>query len=254
MVKLKKEAQKPKPWSDNDTFQSVYFCNVHREDDKVTRWIRDNYDLPPEHAQKNMVLARLVNKIESLEALGWPWVHFNGYKWEEVMSQKGAWGSAYIVSTNGRRMVKHEYIEELITDLWHEKLAPSQTKFLCHAHKRLMSIRGLGSFMAAQVVADLKHTQGHPLQKALDWWDWSSHGPGSLRGLAWVYDVPVIRPKDYHRHMNDLMPLVAEEMSWLPSIPRISAQDLQNCLCEFDKYMRVSTGVGKSKRKYDGAK
>ena len=34
----------PKPWSDDPIFQSTYFCNVRREDDKVTRWIRMNWN------------------------------------------------------------------------------------------------------------------------------------------------------------------------------------------------------------------
>ena len=29
-------------------------------------------------------------------------------------------------------------------------------------------------------------------------------------------------------------------------------QDLQNCFCEFDKYMRILNGTGRSKRSYNG--
>lgn len=35
-------------------------------------------------------------------------------------------------------------------------------------------------------------------------------------------------------------------------ILRLSAQDLQNCLCEFDKYERVRLGEGRPKQLYPG--
>jgi hypothetical protein len=35
-------------------------------------------------------------------------------------------------------------------------------------------------------------------------------------------------------------------------MPQLHAQDLQNCLCEFDKYERVRLGEGRPKAKYNG--
>ena len=32
----------------------------------------------------------------------------------------------------------------------------------------------------------------------------------------------------------------------------LSMQNLQNCFCEYDKFMRVTEGTGRSKRKYNG--
>jgi hypothetical protein len=37
-------------------------------------------------------------------------------------------------------------------------------------------------------------------------------------------------------------------------IPPIHAQDLQNCLCEFDKYERVRLGEGRPRSKYQGGR
>lgn len=259
----KKQAGLPPPWSKDPTFQTTYFCNVCREDDRVTQWMRQRWAAalvkggrPPnsKNTAFNMVLARVVNKPESLDALGWPWFGVPGAlawrKWHDVMSQPGAWGSAYIVSTNGRRMPKHVYIQGLLVAAYSPLQGMAFVGTLAHAHGQLMGLNGLGSFMAGQVVADLKNTRGHPLQEASDWRTWCAHGPGSLRGMAWVLGKERVTPGMFYENMLWLRRRVDDNVS--TAVPALCAQDLQNCLCEFDKYMRVSTGAGRSKRKYNG--
>ena len=250
-----KQQHQPKPWSDNKVFQETYFCNVHRENDKVTKWIRGHYnidlDLMPEF---NMILARFVNKPSSLDQMGWPfdkWGIPQQARFELWMGQPGAWGSAYIVSTNGRSMPKHEYISGLLTAALEQCEQVGKANTCLAAHVALQRISGLASFMAAQVVADLKNTKGHPLNTAEDWWTFVAPGPGSLRGMAWVLEWEKCSPKEF---MDGMVWLRHEIDEWLPeSIPKFCNQDLQNCLCEFDKFMRVTKGTGKSKRKYAGA-
>ena len=252
-----KEQGLPPPWSGDPVFQTTYFCNVRREDDKVTRWVRENgkYDttmLVP----LNLMVARFVNKIETLKELGWPYKVWNEEEqldFTHTMNQSGKWGSAYIVSTNGLRCRKGSYVGELISrakPILAEKLVGGDFGGTLHrAHRSLMTVGGLASFMAGQIVADMKNTEGFPLQEASDWWDWSAPGPGSLRGLKWVYGHRVT-PSTYKKHMNGIRPLL--ESKWPEGVPKVCEQDLQNCLCEFDKYMRVLNNEGRSKRKYDG--
>jgi hypothetical protein len=168
------------------------------------------------------------------------------------MSQKGAWGSAYIVSTNGRAMPKHEYIAgllELAYSQFEGGIGANVPPTLAGWHSALQAMQGMGSFMAAQVIADLKNTSGHPLANAEDWHEWASHGPGSLRGLSWFHDEK-ITPSTF-------MDALVSARQWVYNsghqgvIAHLCNQNLQNCFCEFDKYMRVSTGTGRSKRKYD---
>lgn len=253
-IREAKDLGDSKPWSVDPTFQTTYFCNVRREDDKVTRWIRDHYDMTPAHAAFNMVIARMVNKPESLEKLKWPWYDLRPDKWREVMSVPGSWGSAYIVSTNGRRMAKHEYVLGLL-ERARALLLPSTPATLpaplSVAHRRLQAVPGLASFMAAQVIADLKNTDGHWLAEAVDWKEFAAPGPGSLRGLAWFHGQRITA--------KDFTDALASARRWGHNngyghlISDLCNQDLQNCFCEFDKYMRVSTGKGRSKRRYDGA-
>ena len=256
-VRDAKESGRPKPWSEDPVFQTTYFCNVDRENDKVTRWIRENH---PHNcgndiklAAWDLTLARMVNKVESLRKMGWP---LDPDEWNprfiREMSKPGAWGSAYIVSTNGRAQPKHEYIAGLLEQAFEQLYGPPATVLggtLASAHTALQRVSGLGSFMAAQVVADLKNTKWHPLYTAMDWYTFSAYGPGSLRGLSHFHGRKVT-PAKYPE-------AIASARQWVQStypglIEGLCNQNLQNCFCEFDKYVRVATGTGRSKRKYNG--
>lgn len=250
----KKEEGLPKPWSEDPVFQNTYFCNVRREDDRVTRWIRETYGAyAPHHAPFNMMMARLVNKPSTLDDLKWPMFNFEDLqqrRWSHVMSKPGAWGSAYIVSTNGRAMPKHSYVLGLLQDAF-ELFGPwgraSLPGTLASAHKAIQAVPGFASFLAAQVIADLKNTPQHSLSKAEDWATFSAYGPGSLRGLSWYYGIKVT-PSLYDEAIRE---------AWIELGPSrqdevVCMQNLQNCFCEFDKYMRVREGTGRSKRKYNG--
>lgn len=120
------------------------------------------------------------------------------------------------------------------------------------AHKALQGLEGLGSFLAAQVVADLKNTVGHPLYTASDRDTFVAHGPGSIRGLSWFWNGATITPSNFLTYFMAAREYVNENWNETLMGPPIDNQDLQSCLCEFDKYMRVSTNAGKSKRGYPG--
>jgi len=254
-IRVLKEQGKEKPWSNDRVFQTTYFCNVRREHDKVTQGIRRLWESAPimSAAVPNMIMARMVNKVESLWGMGWPWLLFYGDAWDEVMSRKGSWGGAYIVSTNGNPMPKHEYVAGLLERAFEAFTGPAHATLpgtLAGAHKALQGVSGLGSFMAAQVVADLKNTEDHPLGEAEDWFGFASHGPGSLRGLSWFHETKVTPSK--------FMEALVSARQWVQNrdpalVAHLCNQDLQNCFCEYDKYMRVKTNTGRSKRKYDGS-
>jgi hypothetical protein len=257
LIRRAREAGLPKPWSSDPIFQRTYFTNVHREDDRVTRWIRSNYtpEIFGEFYEPAIVAARIFNYPPTLERFKFEWFPVQQEKLANDLEEWGrtskTWGSAYVITTHGRKMKKVDYCVELLMTA-QEKLPvylgrhSFQTKdrvpYCADYHKELMKIDGLGSFLAAQIVADFKNTEGHPLQDAPDWSTFSAHGPGSLRGLSW-YHGKKITPAMYDVHVN----MVADDLQWTHCM-----QDLQNCLCEFDKYCRIITGSGRSKRNYDG--
>ena len=254
-VRLKKEAGEPKPWSTDPIFQATYFTNVNREHDRVTRWIREFYTphVHDEYFEANMCVARLFNWPDTLEKLGY--IKFEGcfdwiYDVTTEIQRKGikVWGSAYLVTTHGRAMSKAEYCSEVLQTAFGHGLRHRLGHTLQSAHTALQKVEGFGSFMAAQVVADLKNTPGHPLQKAPDWRWWSAPGPGSLRGLGWYFDEKITPG-----HYQEAIEQVAKDLDWFMWPGDLCMQNLQNCLCEYDKMMRIRTGTGRSKRGYDAS-
>lgn len=262
-VYTKRQQGKPRPWTKDPILQSYRFCNVYREQDTVTRWIaqnwRDPYDGVDQDAWFAMVVARVINWPETLEEIGYP-VPWNRKWFRAVVHQRQeqgekAYSGAYIVSTNGHAMDKADYLaQHVLTPLWIARatLRPLVGDTLASYHARLSQFNGMGSFMSAQVVADLKYVS--PLCGVTDWWSWAASGPGSRRGLNRVLGRPV---KDPWREADWLTELRKLHLRVVPlmdraRLPTIHAQDLQNCLCEFDKYMRTLNGEGRPRATYPG--
>lgn len=254
----------PKPWSSDPIFQVTYFTNVNREDDKVTKWVRQNWTYPRNEWQEEcykyydlaMIAARIFNKIETLHLMQQP---VETHNWLEHITEvlttekdKGnkIWSGAYIISTNGKKIDKLTYCIELLRKIAKQPYITANCKTLEQAHKALMKVEGLASFLAAQVVADLKNTIDHPLNSAPDWWTFSSYGPGSLRGLSWFWEETVT-PKTYQKHIVKANEILQWELND-DILDILCMQNLQNCFCEFDKYMRILNKTGRSKRKYAG--
>lgn len=270
-IRFKKENGMPKPWSVDPVFHQTYFCNVRREDDKVTRWIRKTYNCYVGHPmyEFNIILARFLNWPDTLEEVGYIFSYepndlFNLLDLRANLGQK-VWGNAYVVTTHGIPMSKARYLTHRVMNGVLTALQASGSLFvggplqgcrptLAAAYSQLMRSEGLGSFMAAQVVADLKNSPQHMLSTAPDWWTFVAEGPGSKRGVSWF-----LNNESKGRLWNGFLPsfmtvreFVDEHWDSLIHGNVICNQDLQNCLCEYDKYMRVREGTGRSKRRYDG--
>ena len=251
-VRLRKEAGYPKPWSDDPVFQRVYFCNVRREDDKVTRSIRKMYSPKVGHPLfvHNIILSRFLNWPDTLEDLDyqdrWDPQYVKVVLNERKTAGKKVWGNAYVVTTHGIPMDKIDYLCDRVMPSIVGGLSPMLFTTSCAlAARQLQSIEGISTFMAGQVVADLKNTCGHPLRDAPDFKTFALPGPGSTRGMDWLCGRRVTG-KEWYDNLMELQTVL-----WMDDIC-LDAQDIQNCLCEFDKYMRVKTGKGRSKRFYDG--
>jgi hypothetical protein len=258
-IRKAKAANLRKPWSDDPVFQSVYFCNVRREDDRVTKWIRTVYtpEFFGERYEIAIATARIFNWPETLtdirhDLLVRRWENIAEILESRAFRGKKIWGGAYVITTHGIKMPKLDYCVNILSAM-DEFLPVPDAETCAEYHAYLQSFEGFGSFLAAQVVADLKWTHGHPLATAPDWNTFAAPGPGSLRGLHWFYhdkqgSYPPGRFKDGLGGVRCFL----ERTPAKEIVQTICNQDLQNVMCEFDKYMRVRRGVGRSKRRYQG--
>lgn len=232
---------------------TVRYCNVHRENDKITRHIRScatysNPDVPV----WVVVLARMVNRITSLDAIR-PAVEARDLEAVKATlkrirdEEEPIWGNAYTISTCGKSMDKVDYVIDHVVDTVRLNVHHLGRKSLDDEFRALTRIDGLGSFLAGQVVADLKNTVGHPLSQAPDFWTFAVHGPGSLRGLSAYFGYGVT-PRTFTQHLS----LATQQVTpfLCNYVAPIHAQDMQNCFCEFSKYIRVRSG-GRARNTYD---
>lgn len=256
---LKKEKGFPKPWTKDPILLKYKFCNICREWDTETKWIAENWrnkyssDADLWFA---MMVARYINWHPTLAKIGYPnpWNKDRLIKKITEIEEAGdkVWTGAYIVSTNGSKESKVEYVASMLDKAYSERryIRPREGDTLQSFYDRIVSVRGVGQFMAGQVIADLKYV--NPLMASSDWKTFAVSGPGSRRGLNRVYGNSPERPwvESEWKKAFDSMYRYMEDRNML--VCPLHAQDLQNCLCEFDKYMRVKLGEGRPRSLYNG--
>jgi len=259
-ARCKKEAGEV--YTGDPIIEKYRFCNVHREDDKVTKWIAKHWRDPYQY-DKNlwfaMVVARLFNLPSTLDTIGYPH-KFNRELWRKKLKSVQSAGTkvfngAYIVSTCGVRMSKVDYVLDWILEpLWQARdhIAPKPATQLCMWHEAIVDeFNGIGSFIAAQVVADFKYAS--PYTTCPDWWTFAKSGPGSRRGLNRILGRPVNKGWTENAWKAELVEFIDRVQYEVEEIiGKTHAQDYQNCLCEFDKYERARLGEGRPKQLYRG--
>jgi hypothetical protein len=249
-IRKQKDSGKPPPWTEDKILQTFKFCNVRREDDRVTRWIDSNWRSPhydDERAWFAMGVARLINFPDTLKDIGYPIPWYP----EEVaaamrkrkQNRQQVFTGAYMITNAGMKKSKIDTVVHMLNNLYALPTPPARDDTLEQAFGKLRAAHcaGMGSFIAAQVIADCKHMS--LLQDASDWMNWCAPGPGSTRGLNRLINVRVKNPKSFIFEVS----LVRKHLGLETSI---CLQDMQNCLCEFDKYERTLWGEGRPRSHY----
>ena len=256
-IRLKKERGEAKPWTNDEILQMYRFCNVRRMNDKVSQWLLKNWYEPNfDHPQMLVacVLARHFNLPASLEVIGFPTVWQPEKIKQQLRDMKAAgnriFNGAYIV-----RGIETTDKTEMVVDCVCQPLILSPPKIdnssMQQSVNALLPYWGFGSFMAGQVVADLRWGLGG---KWRDKKKWAPIGPGSNRGINRLLDKPIKTKVSQIQFNGFLRSIIVKVKDSLPRKiwGRLEAIDYQNCLCEFDKYSRTLLGEGRPKQKYAG--
>lgn len=265
-VRIKKESGAPRPWTRDPIIGTYRFCNVRREDDRVTVWIRKNIREKYEghvYLWLMLCIARQINWPDTLDELilrgAWP--HNANFdftpKMTRVLNDRKARGEkvytgVYMISAPSTKGAdKQSYISErVVGGLWlrRHQLADNfaRSPTLQGTHARIMQTNGWGQFMAYQAVVDMRFT--NLLRGARDVGTWAAAGPGTLRGLNRVhgrrFDAPLGQAQAL-REMRAIYKVVRQETG-----VDMDFSDVPNILCETDKYLRTQLGEGKPRNLY----
>lgn len=254
------------PWTDDPVLAKNRFCNVFREDDRTTVWLRENVRDPmcsEPGVLFGIALVRFFNRIETAEILVNHELHrfWNPTEAERLLRDVSPIvGGAYVVHTpNNQGLNKLQGVVSMLNAVWADWPAAEQA--ICQSASMeaavdyLVRYPSVGKFVAYQLAADLRFTW--VLDNASDILTWAQLGPGSSKGLGWIYyDDPTRFSYTSKRDVADAQQLMRNLLAasndpdyWSPSWPRWDMQTVQNWLCEFSKYKAGLRGE-RLKRRY----
>lgn len=244
-VRLLREQGLPSPWTSDPIIRRYRFCNVRREDDKVTRWIRDNIRKPydtPEHQEylpHLLAIARWTNLPSTLESLivegffpqeGIRWIPDFKNMYLHVKSLPSpVFNGAYIIPNAGVSMEKIKFVfSSPLRSLWTYRAILEKKQTLEEYHSFMKDIFAWGPFMAYQVVIDLRFTS--LLSEASDAKTFIACGPGTVRGFKRLFGEKRLTVAEKVQQVRDFV----VDFCGI----ELEASDIANCMCELDKYMR----------------
>lgn len=267
-LRVKKDAGLPQPWTDDPILAKFRFCNVRREDDRVTVWIRKN--IRERFAGHSLLwlmlcIGRQINWPDTLHELiaegSWPdegpdaiWLqsmecamrarHFSGHK---------VYTGAYTITAppkKGQDKISFT-CRTVVGQLWRDRETFARhftkpTRNIQNTHALLKGYTAWGEFMAYQAVGDMIFTD--LLRDAPDREMWCAAGPGTIRGLNRLYGRPLkfaLSQEQARSEIRKLYAVIERETG-----VHVEFNDVPNCLCETDKYLRVKNGEGEPRALY----
>lgn len=286
-IHLRKDVyKKPKPWTQDPILQKYRFTNVRREHDRNTRWLIQNISKNPSLNKRekvlNSILFRLFNKIETAEMIGIP-IKLSDIKnldtdkyaklfLDNERQIKCFFTGAYMSSGMLREF--HKLTGDYYSPISVMKIVQSMGQN--HFPRRiwesgspqeitelLMSYNGISQFTAYQLFVDLTYIEDFPFSEN----EFTLAGPGATYGLKYLFkernnltsEEQIFWLRDnwkalnqysvQHGGKNVLNP--QKIFVDLPLYDRVmNVMSIENCLCEFSKYMKTLLGTGRPRKKY----
>ncbi len=261
-------------YSSDPIMAGTRWCNVRRMDDKVSRWLINNWypnpfeaaEMPYQQLVAAGLAARMINKPETLSHItggkrfsAWSYKQFHKRMYEIKAAGEPVFTNAYIIN-GASGGPKIEQVLNAIERCYRTKpFHYLDTTSMQRTAKNLHSLPGVGSFIAGQVVADLRWVVAEGLWA--DRMQWAPPGPGSSKGMKYLLGIASpaemagrgqdMRESQFLRYLPTLVRLASKhpKVSKVFKDRRLEAHDIQNTLCELSKYVRVKNG-GHAKNTY----
>lgn len=240
-IRTLKDSGVPPPWTQDHKLATFRFCNVRREDDRVTRWLMANtlcyhegYYFPVTAA-----LGRWINQPKTLQKIIdeglLPYDEYPEFnKIRDLMNdlKPPVFNPAYVIPNAGVKTPKTNFVCNYALRQVADRIQE------CHEHLTSMrrasvwfaSLNGWAGFMSNQVVVDISYT---PIMKyAPDLMDFCLPGPGTRAGMAYLFGstVPTKKEQSALKHIRKL---IHENTGMYLSLSNVG-----NVMCEYDKYTR----------------
>jgi len=270
-ILLRRRAGEPGPWTEDPVLRAWRFCNVRREDDKVTAWFRDRIRDPLRDDPEVTFAAiafRWFNTIAAGEILqphlvssrGWDRAGVQEELEAAMASGVGIFTGAYMINSAPGKPKHIDVLDNLDWVLGNTRspffrngLTEPRTKEAMMA--LLLEVPRLGNFAAYQVVVDLQYT--YLLEDAPDLNTFTVAGPGCAKGLGlMVADDPTwfsysskADQVKMLKVMRDLWESQEDHKLWPKEWPRLPLSDCENGACEYAKW-RTGHAGGRLKRRY----
>ncbi len=262
-IRQRREAGVPrKEWTKDPVFQQYRLCNVDREDDKTTKWFRENVREPLRNDPKVLlatVAFRWFNKIETGEIIK---DQLLGEWNSEIVRERLkdinpiVTGAYMIKSPTGMKKLDGILwcIDKFIPDYKEQARRISEHKLrLEQAWKIFPKYPYLGAFYSYEIVTDLRHT--YLLENAEDIMTWANPGPGAARGASWIlFGQPDLfdRVNPEHRErilqlMQYLLEKSKDDLFWNQDWKVWEMRTAEHWLCETWKIARTKFEGGRCK-------
>ena len=275
-IRAAREAGKPRDeWTQDPILKEFSFCNVSREDDRTTRWVKENvrdpYDQDGDSYQLflAMCVCRFFNLPESLnllvkegilqagKALDLHALHDCLQDYKDESTSHRVFAAAYMVGAPDNHRTYAFGFEKIayVCGVLNDAVLPDECTRAPHHRKRQFFVEelnkqfGFAEFMSGQVAADLAYT--HVLGQASDHYTWAPRGPGAMKGM----NLTVGKPMNRNIPVDEYLSIGRAQMDALPADLKLD-RDLHmhdvasNVNCETSKYLQLKLFGKKPKRKY----
>lgn len=265
-IRLRKAECRLPPWTDDPILAGYKFTNVKRIHDRTTqaflKTYQENREAPAHVALYNCAARRFTGTVAAGTAMGWlPGFRVGALSKAEAKCKADNqmfWTGAYMVRGGAAGVPKATAVEDYLSSIWGKAKAITSaiesTGTWEAGYEIMHTCYGCGGngFMVKEVLQDylLWKLPWIPVDNET----WTPIGPGARRGLNRLAGRPLaanLRDEDFLAEIRDHLKRI--QTQWLKTFkghPRLTAHDIQFCLCEVDKYLRVKTGEGRPRSKY----